>query len=157
MILRPVRQHPPRGVAAVEFAVCLPVILTLLLGLWEVGRMVEMQQILSNSAREGARQAVTGNLTNAQVQAVVTQYLTEAGLPTQNVIVTVTDLTNPGTDVSQAQYLDRIQITVTIPYQDCRWSVISLVTSPGEVVQAQVQWITTVDKAYPIPPVPPAV
>ena len=71
-----------RAVAAVEFAMILPVILTLLLGIWEVGRMIEIQQILYNAAREGGRQASTGQLTDAQVQTVVIQYLQTAGLPT---------------------------------------------------------------------------
>ena len=47
--------------AAVEFAMILPVILTLLLGIWEVGRMIEIQQILYNAAREGGRQAAYGS------------------------------------------------------------------------------------------------
>jgi Flp pilus assembly protein TadG len=48
------------GVAAVEFAVCLPVLLLILLGLWEVGRMTEVQQVTWNAAREGARDASMG-------------------------------------------------------------------------------------------------
>src|ERR1700722_16556827 len=98
-----------RGVAAVELAFVLPFILILLLGLWEVGRMVEIQQIIRNAAREGARQAATGNYTNAQIQTIVTQYLTVAGLPTTNVVVTVTDNTT-GSDVSAATYLDQLQV-----------------------------------------------
>ena len=57
-----------RGVAAVEFAVCLPFILLMLVGLWEVGRMVEVQQLLNNSVREGGRQASTANIDAAAVK-----------------------------------------------------------------------------------------
>ena len=42
------------GVAAVEFAVCFPVLLFILLGLWEVGRITEVQQVMWNSARSCA-------------------------------------------------------------------------------------------------------
>ena len=49
-----------RGTAAVEFAVCLPLIFLLLAGLWEVGRMTEVQQVMWNSAREAARDASLG-------------------------------------------------------------------------------------------------
>ena len=149
------RRRPRRAVAAVEFAVILPVILTLLLGIWEVGRMIEIQQMLSNAAREGGRQASTGQLTNAQVQAVVTQYLSTAGLPITHVVVTVQDLDTPSADVSAANYLDRLQITVTIPISDIRWSVISLVTTPGQLMTSTVQWVTMVDKPYPSAPTPP--
>jgi Flp pilus assembly protein TadG len=150
------RRHQGRSaVAAVEFAVILPVILTLLLGIWEVGRMIEIQQILYNAAREGGRQASTGQLTDAQVQTVVIQYLQTAGLPTTHVVVTVSDLDTPANDVSAANYLDRIQITATIPIADIRWSLITMVTTPGQLMISQVQWVTMVDKPYPSAPIPP--
>jgi hypothetical protein len=56
-----------KGVAAVEFAVCLPLLFTILYGLWEVGRAVEVQNVMWNSAREGARDASMGQ---ANLQAV---------------------------------------------------------------------------------------
>ena len=45
------------GVAAVEMALTLPLVLTLLVGTWEVGRIIEVQQFLNVGAREAARQA----------------------------------------------------------------------------------------------------
>lgn len=51
------RRH---GAAAVEFAVCLPLVILILSGLWEVGRMTEVQQVMWNSAREAARDASLG-------------------------------------------------------------------------------------------------
>ncbi|HVS37680.1 MAG TPA: TadE/TadG family type IV pilus assembly protein [Gemmataceae bacterium] len=149
------RRKPRRAVAAVEFAAVLPLILTLLLGIWEVGRLIEIQQYLSNAAREGARQAATGQLTDAQVQQVVIQTLAVEGLPTTDVVVTVQDLTTPANDVSAANYLDQIQITVTIPYSDVKFTLISMVTTPGELITSQVQWISMVDKPYPTAPTPP--
>jgi hypothetical protein len=61
-----------QGMATVEFAVCLPVIAFLLLGLWEVGRMTEVQQVMWNSTREAARDASTGQ---ANLQAVTSNLL----------------------------------------------------------------------------------
>jgi Flp pilus assembly protein TadG len=143
------------GIAAVEFAVLLPLLFTFFVGIWEVGRLVEIQQVLSNAAREGARQAATGQFNAAAVQQVVTQYLASAGLPTGNVVVTVTDVTNPGTDPSQAQYLDIVQVNVSIPFNDVRWCLLSVVTSSSTTINAQVQWMSMVDKAYPDLPTPP--
>jgi Flp pilus assembly protein TadG len=149
------RRKGRRAVAAVEFAVCLPLILTLLLGIWEVGRMIEIQQMLHNAAREAGRQASTGQLSSSEVQDVVVDYLSVAGLPTTNVVVTVTDLDTPGADASAANYLDRIQVTATIPISDIRWSLITLVTTPGQLITSQVEWVSVVDKPYPTAPTPP--
>ena len=49
-----------RGVAALEFAVCFPVLLFILIGLWEVGRVTEVTQVMWNSAREAARDSSLG-------------------------------------------------------------------------------------------------
>src|SRR5436309_1610749 len=40
------------GAAAVEAAVVLPFVLFLMLGMWEVGRMVEVNAIFTNAVRE---------------------------------------------------------------------------------------------------------
>ena len=49
-----------RGAAAVEFALAFPLILFIMIGLWEVGRIVEVNQVMWNSAREAARDASLG-------------------------------------------------------------------------------------------------
>ncbi len=145
---------PRRGVAAVELAFIMPFILTLLLSLWEVGRMIEIQSILSNAAREGARQAATGNFTNAQVQTIVTNYLTAAGIPTTNVVVGVSDLTS-GTDVSKAVYLDQVQVNVSIPFGSVRWSVISVAMPSTSLMSASVTMVTMIDQSLGTFPTPP--
>lgn len=48
------------GTAAVEFACCLPLLLLILAGLWEVGRVIEVDQVLWNGGREAARDASLG-------------------------------------------------------------------------------------------------
>src|SRR5262249_17463020 len=140
-----------RGVAAVEFAFLLPIIFTLLLGIWEVGRMIEIQQILCNAVREGARQAASGQLTNSQVQTVVTNYLTVAGVPTTNVNVTVTNLPS-GKAGASADNLDELQVALGMPFKDVSWSVLSIATPSSFQLTTQATWVSMVDKAYPDPP-----
>ncbi len=66
------------GAASVELALVLTFVLVpILLGIWEVGRMVEVQQNLYNAVREGGRQASTGQKTIAQVQQTVVNYLSQ--------------------------------------------------------------------------------
>jgi len=49
------RIRDDRGAAAVEFALVLPVLLVLLFGIMEVGRLFQVQATLSAAAREGVR------------------------------------------------------------------------------------------------------
>lgn len=148
------RHGPRRGAAAVELALLLPLILILLLGMWEVGRMIEMQQLLTNAAREGGRQASTGNLTNAQTAQVVRDYLSNAGVPITNLTVTVTNLTS-GTDVSAAAQLDQLSVTVTLPCADVRWVALNYLITPMGTLKYQSVWCSVKDKDYPSPQDPP--
>lgn len=49
-----------RGAAAVEFALLLPLLLLLVLGIVDFGRMLNAQQTLTQAAREGARLVALG-------------------------------------------------------------------------------------------------
>ena len=142
-------RHPRRGTAAVEMACVTPLIVTLLLGTWEMGRYVEVQQIISDAAREGGRQASCGQMTNSQVITAVTNYVKFAGLPTADLVVTVADLTNAGTDVSQATSLDQLQVAVSLPFKDVRWTPLKLVTTDATNVTASVIWYSALPVSYP--------
>lgn len=65
------RPHPPqrRGVAATEFAVCLPVLLLLLLGTLECCSMLFLQQSLSAAAYEAGHTALVADATAADARA----------------------------------------------------------------------------------------
>jgi Flp pilus assembly protein TadG len=138
-----------RGTVAVEAAFILMMMVPLLLGSWEVSRLVEVQQILNNAAREGARQAAAGQLTAAQVQQVMTNYLHDAGLPTTNVAVTIQDLTSPGIDPTAATEFDKMQAKITIPFKDVRWSASLLTTNASTILTATATWYSENGSAYP--------
>lgn len=133
-----------KGVAAVEFAVALPLLLGLLAGVWEVGVIVNTEQILNNAARVGGRQASTGLNTNDQVQQAVIQYLQNAGLPTQHVTVSVTNVTSGG-DVSAATQLDQLNVTVSIPFADVAWDALYYLVPSGTQLTASASWYSMVD------------
>jgi len=67
-----------QGVAAAEFAVALPLLFIVLFGLWEVGRITEVQQVVWNSAREAARDASLGTDNLNTVASNLLTYLQSA-------------------------------------------------------------------------------
>jgi Flp pilus assembly protein TadG len=80
---------------AVEFAVVAPVLLFVLLGIFEFCRFLMVKQLAENATREGARHAVartdtlqTGT-TVASIQAQVTNYLLQAGFNLKNKVIRV--------------------------------------------------------------------
>jgi Flp pilus assembly protein TadG len=141
------------GSAAVELAVLLPIILTLMLGIWEVGRMIQVTQIIDNAAREGARQASTGFYDATGVQTIVNNYMANAGLNTANSTVTVYNLTQnptpapnaPSDDPSAANQLDHLRVIVTLPFNNVKWIFLSQVTNVT-TLSATEDWDSMIDK-----------
>src|SRR5262249_18592056 len=92
-------------------------------------------------------------LTNDYVQTVVCDYLQQAGLKdyhgSKASVVTVEDLTNPGTDVSNATQLDQLRVTVTIPCNDVKWVFINMFIGPTAQISGQAVWYSAKDKDYP--------
>jgi len=146
-----------RGIAAVEAAIVLPLLLILMLGVWEVGRMIQVDQILVNSAREGARLAAGGYVngtpvTTAMVQQAVRDYLTASGLPAaaaSGATVTLNCLASPTwTNPSAALPLDRFSVTVVIPagaaFDSLRWNLLNRLTTITQIA-VTVHWMSLND------------
>jgi Flp pilus assembly protein TadG len=156
------KYQPRRGIAAVELALIMPLVALLLLGLLEVGRMVQINEIISNAAREGARKASTGINTYADVQTTVANYLTNAGITNQTgLTVSVYNVTQsnagPTFDPSTAVWLDQLQVTVTLPLSNVGLSALHFLSSdPGTLLTAKAVWFSNQDQGYPTTIVPPA-
>lgn len=61
------RKPPSRGVAVVELAVCLPIIVLLLLGTVEACRMIQLKQNIMVAAYEGARVGIVPGSTSQSI------------------------------------------------------------------------------------------
>jgi len=98
-------RHGERGAAAVEFALILPVLLLLVMGLIEFSRVFNIQISLSNAAREGARtMAIHDDPALARTAA-------SAAAPSINPAITAGQITvNPGACAPDAT------VEVTINY-----------------------------------------
>lgn len=97
-----------------EFAVVAPVFFLLIFGMIEFGRVIMVQQILTNASREGARVAVLDGATAATVTTAVQDYLTNASIPNATVSI---DPTDPGS----AGYGAPVTVTVNIPFNQVSW------------------------------------
>ncbi|MBN1851521.1 MAG: pilus assembly protein [Pirellulales bacterium] len=103
-----------QGAAVVEFAIVAPVFFLLVFGMIEYGRMVMVQQVLTNASREGARRAVLDGVTDADVTTAVSDYLTNASISGATTTVTTTPPVPP--DIAEAR-----TVTVTIPFNRVSW------------------------------------
>ncbi|MEM7313267.1 MAG: TadE/TadG family type IV pilus assembly protein [Planctomycetota bacterium] len=66
-----------RGLAVVELAVCLPILMLLVFGTLEACSMIHLKQSLSLAAYEGARLALVPGATSADAQSQTEQILTD--------------------------------------------------------------------------------
>lgn len=70
-----------KGAQLVEFALVLPLLLLVLLGIAEFGFMFQRYEVVTNAAREGARIAVLPGYALADVQDRVDKYLDAGRVP----------------------------------------------------------------------------
>jgi Flp pilus assembly protein TadG len=92
----------------VEFAVVAPVFLALVFGMIEFGRVVMVQQLLTNATREGARKGVLQDSTTTDVQNTVVSYLQSASINIAASAVTVSSG-------------DTVTVAVTVPFNQVSW------------------------------------
>lgn len=103
-----------RASSTVEFALVLPIMLLILMGTVEFGRIMSVSQMLNSAAREGARTATLPGANNSIVQDRVNEELASAGLP--NGIIELTP-----SDITTANRNDPVTVRVTLPYTDIAW------------------------------------
>jgi Flp pilus assembly protein TadG len=104
------------GAAAVEFALVAPLFFLLVFGMIEFGRMVMIQQVITNASREGARKAVLDGASASNVKSSVVTYMSNGGvtIATSNVTISPTD---PTTAVAG----DPVTVTVSLPFSQVSW------------------------------------
>lgn len=72
------RRRGERGVAAVEFALVVPLLLVVLFGIIDFGFAINRYAIVNNAAREGVREASLG-ATEAEINAAVNHGMADLG------------------------------------------------------------------------------
>ncbi|TWU39071.1 TadE-like protein [Novipirellula aureliae] len=112
-----IRRYPSRdrtgrrGVATVELAICLPIMVALTVGTMDLCSMLFIKESVTLAAYEGARQGVGRGFTNATARARVLEFLDERNIQYSSADVVQIDA--PGFD--NAETLDNVRLTVTVP------------------------------------------
>jgi Flp pilus assembly protein TadG len=102
------RRRKPRddGQSLVEFAILIPVLLGVVIGIFEFGRAWNVDQVLTNAAREGGRLAVIETSSEGDVLDTVEDALSNAALDPAVATITVDGMSDGyGTQTTvQIQY-----------------------------------------------------
>ena len=164
-----------RGVAAIELGfVTMLFVAPMIVAIWEVGRLIHVQQVVANSAREGARLAAQGftiksdgttvqihkTTGSPNVKDVVCDYLKAAGfthLTPADVTVTFAFITpklvppNVGSIPAEPWMGEKGQtftVSVSVPWSKVRW-IDMWILQPTEVTFT-VTWRMMIDDAFTI-------
>jgi Flp pilus assembly protein TadG len=116
-----------RGAVAVEFIIILPILLMFLFAIIDFGHAFYMKQMITNAAREGARYGVVygdPKHTTAQIQAVVTNYLTDCGITPKG-----------APEVTGAQGATGTPLTVVVTATKT-WYVLNYILGPSTDIQS---------------------
>ena len=121
------RQRDRHGVAAVEFAIVLPLIVLILLGAIDVGQSIYVAQVVNEASREGARQAARFDTTSeSTVRNTVISFIQNSFPSVGGGDVSV-DFTNSAGDAVESGNLTNVAsgspvtVQVALQYDSVRW------------------------------------
>ena len=121
-----------RGQALIETALTLPIVLVISVSIFEFGRALQVWQLLTNAAREGARVAVLPGADVDGVKDRVFQYMEAGGLEhrdkKQISVNSDVEIMMSGTPVSASQ------ITIAYPYSFMVLNPVMQLITPGSDV-----------------------
>jgi Flp pilus assembly protein TadG len=118
------------GIAAIEMALLLPLLLTLVFGMIEYGSLFWRAQQVANAARNGARRGIMAGATASNVTTAVDQTMLASGMGTTNYTVVLTPA-NPASLASGGSFT----VQVTVPYVDIKLTGFPVPT-PTQVIRS---------------------
>jgi len=125
----PTDVKPPQGrfgVALVEIALVLPLVLAIVGGVVEFGRAISLQQTVEDAARFGARLAARPGADESATRTAISSYLVEnAGVESGRAELTITvepAAGHPAADTLKASRpKDLVRVTIRLPYREAGW------------------------------------
>jgi len=164
-LLNPTTHRP--AAAAVEFAVILPLLLLLLVGIWELGRIIHTQILLHQAARDAARVGAQAHIVNTtgaytqirfntgspNIEDTVRDYLLAAGITNLAGLVVEFQFveptaSGPNVDPYTGVKNQRFRVRVSLPYDNVRWTTLSLINP--NTLTAEVYWQCLVDEPFTV-------
>jgi Flp pilus assembly protein TadG len=121
-----------RGQALIETALTLPIVLVISISIFEFGRALQVWQLLTNAAREGARVAVLPNADETAIKQRVLDYMAAGGLQNRNIdqitVVPNAEIVMSGNTVSASE------ITIAYPFTFMVLNPVIQLIAPGSTV-----------------------
>ena len=116
-----------KGAVAVEFAVVAPMLLAIVVGLIELSRVYDVQNMIETAAREGARFAPMdrsgmlqeGQTANSKLASDVLNLMASSGIPASEIDVAIRDPENPGVEFDlddPANDFRLFEVHIEVPY-----------------------------------------
>ncbi len=106
------RGRPDHGQTLIEFAFVVPMTLVLFFGIIEFGNAWSTYQLVKNTTREGAREAVLPSSTTATVDAVIGERFTAGGLDVSQATVSLGICSGTNTCTNRPD-----TVSIDYPYQ----------------------------------------
>jgi Flp pilus assembly protein TadG len=102
----------------VEFAVVVPIFLTIIFGILEISRALMVKHLLTNAARAGARTGTLEGTSNTDITNAVNAALTNMGISGETVTVEINDNV---ADAATANPTDEVTVLVSVPVSNISW------------------------------------
>jgi Flp pilus assembly protein TadG len=123
------QRYGERGSAMIEAAITIPMLLLLMVGIFEIGRAFQTWQVVTNAAREGARMSVTPGSDPDTAKALVHQYLTDGQLI--NGAAAAVSVNKNSSIVVNGTTVGASLVTVDYPFQFIMLQPIASLIVPG--------------------------
>ena len=105
------KRRQRKGAAALEFAVCAPLLLILTIGTLDLCSMLFLKETITLASYEGARRGIGRGNTNQDAKDRVVEFLNERGVVFDDADVVL--FTSPGFDT--ADTLENVRVNVRVP------------------------------------------
>jgi Flp pilus assembly protein TadG len=126
-IVRKRKERRSRGLAAVEAALVMPILLLVTFGAIKYGWLFLKAQQITNAARHGARMRILPQMTDNEVTTSVTNLLNAASIPLDGGDISIDSVTLPALD--RTAY----KVSITIPSANVDILNISLLPAVGNL------------------------